>query len=120
MNTHPSRVTLSLEQPPNPISEAVLMGGQAFCFFVMPDSYSVRVSSKQACFPQPDEPENCFSDPYPVTVSAKEVSRLNIWPKATREGYNCGWDILPRGVSQPGNCLQPSPPPECFRHDESR
>lgn len=115
VNAHPSRVTISLVQWPGPLYEAVLTGGQAICFFVQPERYSITVSSREACYPEPTEREKCFSAPYPATVSEHEVLSLNIWPAADRESYTCGWEVLPRGVSQAGNCLQPHPPPECAR-----
>src|SRR5262245_51522549 len=107
MNTHPSRITVSLAHPSNPLYEAILTGGEAICFFLAPDVYSVSVSAKKACYPDPTDPEDCLSIPYSVDLTRAHLVQLNVWPKADEQSYMCGWELLPRGVPQPGNCLQP-------------
>jgi hypothetical protein len=118
LNVHPSRVRItSRAQDASPEQEVTIIGGQAVCISLAPATYDVRVSSQEPCYPQPNEPEKCTSAPYLVRVKANAAVALNVWPTgpATGSGHDCGWEILPQGVSQPGNCLQPHPPPECQR-----
>lgn len=110
MNGHPSWVAV-YNKLDGPVAEysIALSGGQAACVFLSPGRYAVIATSNQFDSPISPNKEECRSSPYEVIIKARERITLDVWPSLSQSnggGYsNCGWDVLPRGKPQPGNCM---------------
>ena len=110
MNGHPSWVDVynKLDEPYADYSIA-LSGGQAACVFLLPGRYTIIASSNRFDAPLTPNKKECKSSPYKVNIKAKERITLDVWPALSQSnggGYSdCGWDVLPRGTPQPGNCI---------------
>ena len=97
-----------LDQPAADYSIA-LYGGESACVLLIPGRYAIIASSNRLHSPTSPNKKECKSSPYKVHIKAKERITLDVWPaisKLNGGGYSdCGWDVLPRGTPQPGNCM---------------
>lgn len=109
MNGHPSWVDVynKLDEP-NADYSIALSGGQAACVSLSPGRYTIIASSNRFDVPLTPNKKECKSSPYKVNIKPKERITLDVWPALSKSngGYSgCGWDLLPRGKPQPGNCM---------------
>ena len=121
MNGHPGVLKVYDDEAPSlPEQSFTLAGGQSACVTVLAGRYVIVVTSRRFDGPASDNPAlpasgECHSLPYKLTLKAGERVVLEEWPAVSDDGgySDCGWDVLPRGTPQPGNCEQPHNPPEC-------
>lgn len=117
MNAHPGILNIYSDRVrESPDYKFVLSGGQAACVSIFPGRYVVIVTSSRTYGSSSAKSDECHSLPYKTSLKAGERVILNVWPAISKDGYSdCGWDVLPRGTSQPGKCTQPRRSPECSK-----
>lgn len=120
MNGQPNMIVVyDILNNSEPAYEITLVGGgSTACVFLFPGNYNVvaisnRFNGPNGIFPSAVSP--CRSQAYKLKLDSGERMTLDVWPAVAKDGgySNCGWDLLPRGASQPGNCEQLHNPPEC-------
>jgi hypothetical protein len=115
MNGQPSWVEVfSATSQEHSVFHAKLSGGQSTCVLLAPGRYTIVSSSNVFNGPPSGSPrlpdsKECKSAPRITNLRASEHLTLDIWPafsKSNGGGYSgCGWDVLPLGTPQPGNCM---------------
>jgi hypothetical protein len=115
MNGQPSWVDVfNATSQEHSVFHAKLSGGDSTCVLLAPGHYTIVASSNVFNGPPSGSPrlpdsKECKSAPRITNLRAGEHLTLDIWPafsKSNGGGYsNCGWDVLPHGTPQLGNCM---------------
>jgi hypothetical protein len=80
--------------------EVPLIGGQAACLYLQPDSYKVVVTSTVPYDPHSRNAEACKSKLLELELAPDEDRTFSIEPATSKDGsYTCGWLIHPTGGS---------------------
>jgi hypothetical protein len=87
-----------------------VIGGQAVCLFVQPDSEELIVTSTIPYDPRSRNTEACKSKPLKLDLAADEDRTFTIEPATKGDHYACGWRITLTGSSHRTTREKPKQP----------
>jgi hypothetical protein len=79
--------------------EVPLIGGQAACLYLRPESSDLTITSTIPYDPHSRNAEACKSKPLKLELAPDEDRTFSIEPATNRDSYACGWRIHPTGSS---------------------
>ena len=80
--------------------EVPLIGGQAACLYLRPESSELTVTSTIPYDPHSRNTATCKSKPLKLELAPDEDRTFSVEPATNRDRYTCGWKIHPTDSSR--------------------